>query len=70
MYVVCMCLQACLYVCRYTCPGVHIHIGRFEVRCINYSCTLFSEAGSLSQTQSSSIWLIFLVRLFWGSQLC
>lgn len=34
----------------------------------NCSSTLITEARSLNQTQSSLIWLVLLVGMFWDSQ--
>ena len=61
-YVSTHCLDACVCVC--TC------LWRTEADVRNFlhsSSTLFSEAGSLKQTQSSPIWLRSLSGLFWRS---
>lgn len=63
------CMSVCMHVlpvyghiCARVCVGLRLMSGINII----HSSTLFIEAGSLSQTQSSLIWSVSLVCLFWG----
>lgn len=64
-----VCMHVCMYVSTHVQECTYTYGGLRSDASVTHS-TLFSEARSLNQTQSSPIWLVSLARLFWGSHLC
>lgn len=54
-------VHVCTYMYEHVCGVLRLMLEIF-----NCSSTLITEARSLNQTQSSLIWLVLLVGMFWG----
>lgn len=63
MWCTCLCVYVWVHVCAHAYGGENLMLGVF-IACF---CTLFVEAESPNQAQSSSIWLVSLAGLLWGT---